>query len=70
MEVLTRWEGFGRFCRGTLELEPMTVMRAWGLMHEDPDEEVRAAYPSAEADDGAAAAEADEMARRWSGRFG
>ena len=30
VEVLTRWEGFERFCRDTLGMEPPTVMRAWG----------------------------------------
>lgn len=41
-DVLTYWDGFGQFCRGTLGLEPLTVMRAWHLMESDPGEWVRA----------------------------
>lgn len=54
---------------GTLGLAPLMVMRAWGLMREDPAEEVRAAYPDARADEGWAAAAADGPARGWAQRF-
>ncbi|HEY2584623.1 MAG TPA: hypothetical protein VGI81_02520, partial [Tepidisphaeraceae bacterium] len=30
-DLLSRWEGFGRFCREVLGLEPVVLMRAFGL---------------------------------------
>jgi hypothetical protein len=40
-DLLSQWEGFGRFCRETLGMEPLTVAQAYGLQHEDPDAKVR-----------------------------
>lgn len=34
-ELLSRWEGFGRFCRETLRLASMVLLRAFGLKWSD-----------------------------------
>ena len=64
VEVLKRWEGFGRFCRSKLRLEPLTVTRAWELTDVNPAEVSRQVYPDAKADGDIAAAAAGSLARR------
>jgi hypothetical protein len=61
VEALSQWEGFGRFCRSTLRLEPLTVTAAYGLGTEDPAAVVPGAYPDAAADK----AKAGKWAREW-----
>ncbi|MDB5328918.1 MAG: hypothetical protein JWP03_69 [Phycisphaerales bacterium] len=61
-DLLSQWEGFGRFCGESLGVDPVTVFRAFGLGHEDPAMEVRSAFPAARTDDTIAV----EWARRWS----
>ena len=58
VEALSQWEGFGRFCRKHLGVEPLTLLRAYGLGKEDPAAEVLAIYPDAKADE----AKAEERA--------
>ena len=69
-EVLTKWEGFGRFCRDTLGLEALTVMRAWGLLDDDPVEVVRQVCADARADEVQAEERSAALSRRWVERFG
>ena len=69
-DVLTTWDGFGRFCRGTLGLEPLTMMRAWGLMEQDPAEWVRAIFPEAAPRVSDAEEYGERMASSWRRRFG
>ena len=70
-EVLTKWEGVRAVSRrGTLGMEPMTVMRAWGLMHADPAEVVRQVCPEARADEVQAEERSAAMSRWWVERFG
>ncbi|MCW2892951.1 MAG: hypothetical protein JWO75_2440 [Actinomycetia bacterium] len=61
-DLLSQWEGFGRFCRESLGVEPITAFRAFGLSPQDPTMEVHSVYPPARADDATVA----EWARRWS----
>jgi hypothetical protein len=61
-DLLSQWEGFGRFCRDSLGVAPVTVFRAFGLGQQDPAVEVRSVYPTAKVDE----ATASEWARRWS----
>jgi hypothetical protein len=70
VELLSQWEGFGRFCRRTLGLEPMTLVRAYGMGDQDPPAEVLASYPDAKADEAKAAEWAGNWAREWGWRFG
>jgi hypothetical protein len=60
-DLLSQWEGFGRFSRESLGLESITVFRAFGLGQQDPAAEVRLVHPMVEANEIAAA----EWARRW-----
>ena len=68
-EILSQWEGFARFCRGSLGLEPMTVVRAYGLANEDPEQEVLAEFPDAKADEARAAEWAGKWTGNWDRRF-
>jgi hypothetical protein len=51
VELLSQWEGFARFCREALRVEPLVLLLALGLGHGDPAAEVRAAYPDAAVDE-------------------
>jgi hypothetical protein len=68
-DLLSRWDGFGRFCRQSLGLEPLVLMRAFGLGCGDVEAEVRAACPDAAISDAAAAAWAGQWTRTWQRRF-
>jgi hypothetical protein len=68
-EVLSMWEGFGRFCRETLGIEPLTLVRAYGLQREDPAADVRAVYPDATPDEGESARLTERWTRSWEKRF-
>src|SRR5687767_10330116 len=58
-EILSQWEGLGRFCRDVLRVGPQTLLAAYGLWRDDPAAEVLAAYPDAKADEAKAAHWAD-----------
>ena len=68
-DLLSQWEGFGRFCRQSLGVEPMTLLRALRLEQEDPEAEVLASYPDAKADEAKAAGWAEDWRRSWERRF-
>ena len=67
--MLSQWEGFGRFCRNHLSLEPMAVMSAYRLWQDDPAAEVLASYPEAKVDEAKAAEWAGNWTRTWERRF-
>jgi hypothetical protein len=69
VEALSQWEGFSRFCRQHLGVEPLTLMTAYGLGLEDPAAEVLAAYPDAVVDETKAAHWEGNWAREWERRF-
>jgi hypothetical protein len=69
VEVLSQWEGFGRFCRICLGLEPMAVMAAYGMWQEDPAAEVLASYPDAKVDEATSAHWERNWGREWGRRF-
>ena len=69
-ELLSRWEGFGRFCRESLGLDARLLMRAFGLECGDVVAEVRSVCPEAKADEAAAGEWARRWTRTWSRRFG
>jgi hypothetical protein len=69
-EVLSQWEGFGRFCRKQLGVEPLAVMSAYRLGDSDPAAEVLAAYPDAKFDGAKAAEWEGNWVREWGRRFG
>ena len=65
-EALSQWEGFSRFCRKHLGVEPLTLLAAYGVRCEDPAAEVLAVFPDAKADE----AKAEERAGHWAGEWG
>jgi hypothetical protein len=65
VEALSQWEGFGRFCRRHLGVEPMVLLCAYELVRDDPAAEVLAVYPDAKADE----AKAEERAGHWAGEW-
>jgi hypothetical protein len=69
VEALSCWEGFTRFCRDAAEVEPMVLMRAWGLIDEDPAAEIAGLYPAANPDEVQAAAWRENLASCWIGRL-
>jgi hypothetical protein len=68
-EVLSMWNGFGEFCRDALGVDPLTVVRAYGLQQVDPTVDVLTAYPDAVPDTAEAARWATDRARSWANRF-
>ena len=68
-DLLSQWEGFGRFCRETLNLAPLVVFDAFGLGNEDPGEKVRAAWPEVVAVNTEVTRWAEQWTRSW-GRGG
>jgi hypothetical protein len=69
VELLSQWEGFARFCREALRVEPLVLLLALGLGHGDPAAEVRAAYPDAAVDEAEVARWSVQWARGWERRF-
>ena len=63
------WAGFAGFCRETLSVEPLTLVRTYGLQPEDPAEEVRAKYSEAVPDEEEATQLAAQWTRSWGRRF-
>ena len=68
-EILSQWEGFSRLCRDTLGLEPMTLVKAYGLGAEDPGAEVLAEFSDATVNEATAAEWAGKWTRNWDRRF-
>ena len=67
-DLLSQWEGFGRFCRQELGVEATILLSAFGLGSggdEDPAAEVLAGCPGARPDDDAAASWAEQWTRLW-----
>ena len=69
VEALSQWEGFGRFCRRCLGVEPLTLLRAYELGKEDPSAEVLATYPDAKFDEARAAEREGHWAGEWERRI-
>jgi hypothetical protein len=70
VDLLSQWEGFGRFCREVLALEPLTLLKALRLASQDPAAEVLESYPEAKVDEAKAAEWAGTWNRNWDRRFG
>ena len=68
-DLLSQWEGFGRFCRELLGVEPLTLTAAFGLERKDPALEVRQHQPEATADLQTASEWAECWIRNWQRRF-
>ena len=68
-DLLSQWEGFGRFCRESLGVEPLTLTAAFGLGRNDPAAEIRENHPDAAPDPQAVSNWAECWARNWSRRF-
>jgi hypothetical protein len=68
-EALSQWEGFARFCRRCLGVEPLTLLAAYGVRCEDPASEVLAVFPDAKADEEKAEERAGHWAGEWERRF-
>jgi len=69
VEALSQWEGFGRFCRRQLGVEPLTLLSAYELGSEDLAAEVLATFPCAKADEAKAEERAGNWAQEWDRRF-
>ena len=69
VEILSQWEGFGRFCRDVLRVEPRTLLAAYGLWRDDPAAEVLGVYPDAKLDEAQTAHWADNWKQNWDRRF-
>ena len=69
VEALSQWEGFERFCRRQLAVEPLTLLAAYGLGTDDPAAEVLAVFPGAKADKARAEERAVHWTREWERRF-
>jgi hypothetical protein len=69
-DVLSQWEGFARFCRDVLALEPLTLLKALKLAEKDPAAEVLRSYPDAKADEAKAAEWSATWKGNWERRFG
>jgi hypothetical protein len=69
-DLLAQWEGFGRFCREVLGVEPLVLTAAFGLGQDDLAAEALEAYPVAAADEVDVARWAAEWTGTWSRRFG
>ena len=70
MEILSQWDGFGRFCRDVLGVGPLTLLAAYALGQGDLAAEVLGAYPDAAVDEARAAHWADVWKQNWDWRFG
>ena len=68
-DLLSQWEGFARFCRDSLDVEPPKLMGAFGLEPRDPGVEVREKHPDATADPRVVCDWAGCWTRSWNRRF-
>ncbi len=69
-DLLAQWEGFGRFCRNCLGLEPLVVTEAFGLGKVDVEAEMMETVPDAAPDEAESARWAEQWCRGWERRFG
>ena len=65
VSLLSAWEGLGRFTRECCGVEPLTLLKAWRLLAEDPLPEVRRLYPTAKVDEAQAANWHRSLALAW-----
>jgi hypothetical protein len=65
VSLLSAWEGLGRFTRECCGVEPLTLLKAWRLMADDPMAEVRRLYPNAKVDEEQAANWHASLAGAW-----
>jgi hypothetical protein len=65
IEALSCWDGFTRFCRDSAGVEPMVLMRGWGLIDDDPAGEIVRLYPHAESNQVQADAWRKNLAGCW-----
>jgi hypothetical protein len=65
VNLLSAWEGLGRFTRECCGIEPATLLKAWRLLAEDPVPEVRKLYPKARVDEVQAANWHASLAGAW-----
>lgn len=66
-DLLARWEGFGLFCRRTLDLDPMAVLAAFGISAEAVS--AVSECPGVSADAAATTAWAERWGRLWARPF-
>jgi hypothetical protein len=70
VDLLSQWEGFGRFCRERLGADPLTTSSAFLSGGKDVAAELVKSFPDAQPDEAEAARWAAEWARGWDRRFG
>jgi hypothetical protein len=68
-DLLAQWQGFGRFCRDRLGLEPGVVFAAFGLEPRDVEAEVLSRCPDAVAGEKEVTEWAGRWTRPWDRRF-
>jgi hypothetical protein len=69
VDLLSQWEGFHRFCQDYFGIDPLMLLRAFGLEQDDPAEELRAAFPKAAADEAVSTTFRVQWGRSWRRRF-
>jgi hypothetical protein len=69
VDLLSRWEGFGRFCHHLLGVGPMTIAMSFRLLQGDPTAEIRSARPSVKADELRAQEWEREFSKGWERLF-
>jgi hypothetical protein len=69
VDLLSQWQGFGRFCRSRLGLEPAVVTEAFGLGQIDVGAELAQLFPGSAPDKSGAARWAKQWSRGWERRF-
>jgi hypothetical protein len=67
-DLLSQWEGFGRFCKEVLALEPLTLLKALKLAEKDPAAQVLESYLDAKPDEAKAAEWKQTWTRNWERR--
>jgi hypothetical protein len=70
VDLVSQWEGFGRFCRERLGADPLTTSSAFLSGRKDVAVELAALFPDAKPDEAEAARWAAEWSRGWDRRFG
>jgi hypothetical protein len=70
VDLLSQWEGFGRFTRSRLGVEPHAAVAAFGLGNVDEHAEMTAACSGAKPNDDDVAYWAQQWSRGWDRRFG
>ena len=63
------WDGFGRFCREVLAVEPLTLLKAHRFALKGEEGAVLASYPDLKFDGGNAAEWSGTWRRNWGRRF-